>query len=241
MDFKLIYLAKRNPAVSPEDWPRAWRAHAVFASQFPVLGARISSLFYCSRQFAPTLDGVCFDPPGASRDYDGVAVVSSPSAESLGGDMTPDDRARIYEDERRVFSAQTPDFSFRCRETLVHGGAPGPSPTLAAVFRFLARKAGASPEAFEARWNGGHAEIAARAADATGKVTRYVHDLVIEEPPAGYPFDGVAETWFASPDDAVRSFVDDAFAPVAQDLAEFCDLDRSVTVLTSVIHRWPRA
>lgn len=237
MDFKLIYLAKRNPAVSPEDWPRAWRAHAVFASQFPVLGARISSLFYCSRQFAPTLDGAAFDPPGASRDYDGVAVVASPTAESLGGDMTAEDRARIYEDERRVFSAQTPDFSFRCRETLVHGGAPGP----AAVFRFLARRPGDTPEAFRSRWDGRHAGIAARAADASGAVTRYVHDLVVDAPPPGYPFDGVAETWFATPEDAVRSFVDAAFAPVVQDLADFCDLDRSVTLLTRVVHRWPRA
>lgn len=241
MEFKLIYLAKRNPAVSPEDWPRAWRSHAVFASQFPVLGARISSLFYCSRQFAPTLDGVRFDPPGANRDYDGVAVVASPSAESLAGDMTPEDRARILEDELRVFSAQTPDFSFRCRETLVQGAAPGASQNRAAVFRFLVRKPGLTRDAFEARWSQGHAEVAARAAAAAGTVTRYVHDLVTEDPPPGYPFDGVAETWFATPEDAVRALIDEAFAPVAADLAQFCDLDRSVTLVTGVVHRWPRA
>lgn len=237
MEFKLIYLARRNPAVSPEDWPRTWRSHAVFASQFPVIGARISNLVYCSRQFAPILDGAPFDPPGASRDYDGVAVVSSPSADSLDGDMTPEDRAQILKDELRVFAGPTPDFSFRCRETLVHGAAPG----AAAVFRFLARLPDASPAEFAARWNQAHAVIAARAAEASDAATRYVHDQVIEPPPPGYPFDGVAETWFATPQDAVRSFVDPTFAPVVQDLAEFCDLDRSVTLVTQVVHRWPRA
>jgi hypothetical protein len=99
--------------------------------------------------------------------------------EKVRGDMTLDDRARIFEDERRVFSAQTPAFSFRCRETLVHGAAPGP----AAVFRFLARKPGLSPEAFEARWRQGHAPIAVRAAEAAGSVTRHAHNRLIAPPP----------------------------------------------------------
>ncbi len=237
MEFKLIYLARRNPSIRAEDWPRTWRSHAVFASQFPVLGACIDSLYYCSRMLEPALGGAPFDPPGASRGYDGVAVVSSASAESLGGDMSPEDRARIDQDELRVFDAPTPSFSFRCKEVLVHGGAPGP----AAVIRFLARKAGASPEAFFEHWSGRHADIATRAADAAGSVTRYVHDDLIEPPPPGYPFDGITETWFASADDAVRSFVDGAFSPLAEDLPAFCDLERSVTLLTSVTHRWPRA
>jgi hypothetical protein len=237
VDYKLIYLARRNPAIRPEDWPRAWRSHAVFASQFPVIGGRINGLFYCSRLASPTLDGAAFDPPGAARDYDGVAVVSSPSAADLGGELSAEDRVRIDQDELRVFDAHTPSFSFRCQETLVHGGAPGQ----AAVIRFLARKRGGSRDAFRERWSQGHAEIATRAANAAGTVTRYVHDDLVEPPPPGYPFDGITETWFASPDDAVRSFVGGALAPVAEDLAAFCDLDRSVTLLTHVVHRWPRA
>lgn len=237
MDFKLIYLARRNPSIALEDWPRAWRSHAVFASQFPVIGGRISSLFYCSRLASPTLDGAPFDTPGASLDHDGVALISSPSAEDLGGELSAEDRVRIDQDELRVFDAQTPSFSFHCRETLVHGGAPGH----AAVIRFLARKAGSSRDAFRERLSQGHADIATRAADAAGTVTRYVHDDLVEPPPPGYPFDGITETWFASPDGAVRSFADDALAPVTQDLAGFCDLERSVTLLTRVVHRWPRA
>ena len=47
--------------------------------------------------------------------------------------------------------------------------------------------------------------------------------------------------WFASTDHAVHSFVDEVFAPLVADLPAFCDMRRSVTMLTSVIHRWPRA
>jgi uncharacterized protein (TIGR02118 family) len=118
----------------------------------------------------------------------------------------------------------------------VHGGAPGK----AAVIRFLVRKSGTAREAFLAHWSGRHAEIATRAADASGILTRYVHDNLIEDPPPGYPFDGISEAWFASTDDAVRSFADGTLAPIAEDLTAFCDPERSVTLLTSVIHRWPR-
>jgi uncharacterized protein (TIGR02118 family) len=220
-----------------KDWPRAWRSHAVFAGQFPVIGGRISSLFYCARIPEPTLDGAPFDPPGASAAYDGVAVVASPSAEDLGGELSAQDRARIDADELRVFDANTPNFSFRCRESLAYGAETGGP---AAVIRFLARRPGAEADDFQARWRGRHAELAIRTSDGSGCVVRYVHDEFIAPPPPGYPFDGVAETWFSSAEAAARSFVDPAFARVAQDLEQFCDAQRSVTLLTQVVHRWPR-
>ena len=64
MDYKMIYLARRNPSCKAEDWPRHWRSHAVYCSQFPAIGAPISSLHYCSRQLKPTLNGTPFEPPG---------------------------------------------------------------------------------------------------------------------------------------------------------------------------------
>jgi EthD domain len=238
MDFKLIYLARRNPSISPEDWPRTWRSHAVFVSQFPTVSASVGSLFYCSRMREPMLNGAPFNPPEASLDYDGVAVVGSASADTLlRGAMSPETRAKIDQDELRVFSTYTPSFSFHCKELLVHGGAAGQ----AAVIRFLARKAGTSREAFFGYLSGPHRDLARRAADAARTVIRYVHNGVTDEPPVGYPFDAITESWFASTDHAVHSFVDEAFAPLTDDLPAFCDMTRTVTLLTSVVHRWPRA
>ncbi|TAL00434.1 MAG: hypothetical protein EPO08_13695 [Rhodospirillaceae bacterium] len=236
MDVKLIYLAKRNPAIKAEDWPRTWRSHAVFASQFPIAGVSLTGLFYCSRMLTPTLNGTPVDPPGASLGYDGVAVVSSPSEAALRAELSPADRAKIDQDELRVFSTYTPRFSFYCKEVLVHGGAHGQ----AAVIRFLARKAEDSREDFFAHWGRQHADIGKRAVEA-GAVTRYVHNSLLDEPPPGYPFDGITETWFANADDAVRSLLDGALAPLARDVPTFCDMERTVTMLTYVTHRWPRA
>jgi hypothetical protein len=234
MNFKLIYLARRNPSIPLEDWPRAWRSHAIYASQFPVINATVRGLFYLSRIIEPTLDGAPFEPPGVSQDYDGVGIGSGP--EPVRADLSPDDQAKIDADELRVFGAYSPSFSFHCKETLTHGGAAGN----AAIIRFLSHKPESTPEAFLRHLNNGHAAIALRAADAAGTVTRYVHDALIAEAPPGYPFDAIVETWFGSTDDATRSFADRAFSPVVDDLSAFCDAARSVTLLTRVIHRWPR-
>lgn len=237
MDYKLIYLARRNPAVSTADWPRTWRSHAVFASQFPAIGAQISSLFYCSRIYAPEVEGAQVEPREVSQDHDGVAIVASPSAESLGGRITPEDRARIDADERRVFAELTPNFSFHACETLVEGATHG----LAAVVRFLARQGDDDVESFLARLNGAYAEEATRANRVFGEVSRYVHNELTEPSPAGYAFDAITETWFASEAAAVRSFSDPAFAPANAELHSLCDATHCVTMLTRVIHRWPRA
>jgi hypothetical protein len=144
MDYKMIYLARRNPSCKAEDWPRHWRSHAVYCSQFPAIGAPISSLHYCSRQLKPTLDGAPFDPPGVAN-YDGVAVVASKSADSFSDyDLPRDLRDKIDVDETRVFSTLTPNFTFLSEETLVLGDKPGS----AAVIRFLSRHAGGSREDF---------------------------------------------------------------------------------------------
>jgi hypothetical protein len=236
MNYKMIYLARRNPSCKAEDWPRHWRSHAVYCSQFPAIGAPISSLHYCSRQLKPTLDGAPFDPPRVA-DYDGVAVVASQAADSFGdNDLSRELRDKIDADETRVFSTLTPNFSFLAEETLVLGDKPGS----AAVIRFLARKVGSSREEFLAHLGMAHAEAARQAINAAGTVTRYVHNRLRKEPPRGFPFDAIVETWFASAEDAARSLVDGAFAPLTLDLATFCDVKQSVTMLTYVTHAWPR-
>lgn len=237
MDFKLIYLAKRNSSIRPEDWPRTWRSHAIFASQFPSVGPSFNLVLYCSRVLNPSVDGQAQDPYEATQEYDGAAVISCGSAESLRAKMDPEVREKIAEDERRVFSTQVDRFSFRCKEALVWGSAP----TEAVVIRFLVRKAGTTRNGFLAHWGARHADIARRAAEISGSVRRYVHNRLIEEPPPGYPFDGISEIWFDSAEEAARSFTDGTLAPIAQDLPGFCDMDRSVTLIASVTHRWPRA
>ena len=83
---------------------------------------------------------------------------------------------------------------------------------------------------------GQHADIAKRATRG-GSVKRYVQNHIIEEPPPGYPFDAVQEIWFDGPEAVIRSFADPALAPIAQDLAAFCDMQKSVTLAAEVVMR----
>lgn len=237
MTYKLIYLARRNPTVSREDWPRTWRSHAVFASQFPVLEAKIDYMRYCNRIDSPMLDGEAIDLPGVSTAHDGVAIAGGESLEGLNGTgFSDEDRAKIDQDELRVFDMLTPNFTYYCTETPILEGALGE----AAVFSFLARKPGASHEEFDARWCGEHRQAAHEAIDALGTMTRYVHNRPVHQPLPLFPFDGIAEAWFASVDDAIRAFTGNELDPLRRDLAEFCDFGRSVVMLTGVCHRWPK-
>src|SRR5262245_7094573 len=91
MTYKLVYLARRAATVAREDWPRTWKSHAVFASQFPVLEAKIDWMRYGNRAE--------IDLPDISQAHDGVAVAAAETLEGLtGAGFSDDDRARIDAD-----------------------------------------------------------------------------------------------------------------------------------------------
>jgi hypothetical protein len=235
--YKLIYLARRAKAVSREDWPRTWRSHAIFASQFPVLEAEIAWLRYCNRIDRPSIGGEPVDLPQLSTRHDGVAVAASPTLEGLnGGGFTPEDREKIDTDERRVFDMLTPNFTFYTTETVLEDGPLGE----AALFRFLARAEGLAGEEFTSVYRDAHGEVARPVGGSIEGLTRSVLNHPVNDPRPLFPFDGISENWFATADDAVRALSSGAFDAETGDLGSFCDLDRSVTILTSVFHRWPR-
>jgi len=228
--YKLIYLARRAAPVTREDWPRTWRSHAVFASQFPALESGIAYMRYCNRVEDVAIDGL-------SDAHDGVAMAGGDRLEALNGTgFGAEDRARIDEDELRVFDMPTPNFTFYCTEAALRDGKPGE----AAVYRFLPRPPGMTRDSFDNRWSEQHAQVAKDAIAGIDAITRYVHNRPVHEPLDLFPFDGIVETWFANVDEAVAALSGEALDPIAQDLAAFCDMDRSVTLLTKVCHRWPR-
>ena len=230
---KLIYLARRAATVAREDWPRTWRSHAIYASQFPVLEAKIDWMRYCNRIDDPEVEGLA----GISTEHDGVSVASSRTFDALNGSgFSKDERARIDEDELRVFDRYTPEFSFFCTENLL---IDGPAVEIA-TFRFLPRKAGLSRESFAQRWNRAHAALARQAIDAAGNVNRFALNLSVAEPPVDFPFDGISECWHADLESAVAALDGPAADAIQQDLAEFCDVGHSVMMLTRITHRWPK-
>jgi hypothetical protein len=162
-----------------------------------------------------------------------VVSSSSPEFHRVGTDRTGQEA--VIADEVRVFGRPAHEFSMACLEITALGGAPGK----AAVIRFLRRKAGTTPEDFMKRFTGRHADLARPLVDA-GKIVRYAQDSLVRWPSDDYAFDGISETWFASVDDAVRSFVDPKLTALTNDLSDFCDTSRGTTMLTEVIFRHPR-
>jgi hypothetical protein len=237
MTYKLIYLARRAATVSRADWPRTWRSHAIFASQFPVLEAKIDWMRYCNRIDETMAGDVAIGLPELSTEHDGVSIASSPTLDALdGGGFTREERALIDKDELRVFDMLTPHFSFYCVEEPLLDGKVGE----VGLFRFLARKPGISRADFEARWLGEHARIARAAVEADGTIGRYAHNRSLGDPLPLFPFDGISECWHATVEDAAAALEGAAMAPLIKDLPAFCDMERSVTVLTRVCHRWPK-
>ena len=230
MTYKLIYLARRAKTVAREDWPRTWKSHAVFASQFPVLEAGIEWMRYCNRIEVPGM-------PGLSGPHDGVAVAGSARLEAIDGSgIAEEDRKLIDADELRVFDMLTPNFTWYCEERLWRDGPPGE----AAVFTFLKRKPGLSREAF-ADWLGGANGLAVNEAiSGLPAITRFANNLPLGEPLPLFPFDGIAESWFASAEDVFAAFGGSELAPLRQDYAVHCDMAASPVMVTQVCHRWPK-
>jgi len=82
--------------------------------------------------------------------------------------------------------------------------------------------------------------VAREIVDAIPGLTRAALNHPVNEELPLFPFDGISEFWFATPEDAVRALSNKALDPLIADLASFCDLDRAVTILTTVCHRWPK-
>jgi hypothetical protein len=228
--YKLIYLARRNPAVARADWPETWRSHATFANQFAFVANDISYSCYCNRIDDPKLRGRPIDLACLSNDHDGVALGVSSTVETLqGGGFSKEERRLIDQDELRVFDMLTPNFSFYCTETVLKDGKFGEY----GIFQFLARKPGLSRDAFDARF-AAYAPTARAAVDALGTVARYAHNRPIHDPPPLFPFDAISDCWFASEEDALHALL---VPDLTAKLAEFCDMSRSITMLTHAFRR----
>jgi hypothetical protein len=229
MAYKLIYLARRAKTVSWEDWPRTWKSHAIFASQFPAMAGTIDWMRYNVR-----VDGPRFAALPVSMAHDGVCAAQSHDLATLRGEgFLPGQRALIDADELRVFDRYTPDFTFWCSEQPIREGPIGE----AAIFRFLSRRSEVSRAAFDLELQGIYRDAAA--ADGF-RCQRQVLNTTIEPPPPDFPFEAIEECWFASAEDAACALEHAATSTLVENLASACDPARIVTMLTRPTHRWPK-
>lgn len=228
---KLVYLARRNPGINRVEWPRTWRSHAIFASQFAVAGSRIDWMRYCNRIERPELDGAAVDLPIVSTAHDGVALINNGPNEPSLSPLPDDVRNALDTDELRVFDRLVTNFAFPCVETSILDGLPGK----AAIFVFLPETPG-----LKARLDGNHADVVRAALPALAGVTRYAHNHAMKVPAAPFAFSAIVEMWFETPDHAVRALSQGALDPVLADLGTFANMANAVVMLTSPCHAFPK-
>ncbi len=234
--WKMIYLARRNPALAAGDFAQAWREHSALGRQCRNVQDKVLGVTQCARLRDGGEDGGL---SGASTGYDGVNLLQLRDLD-VASDIwnDPETLAIMRRDEPRVFSTYVRDFTLVCRERVLRDTPAGE----VALFGFVRRNPGISKNEFDAAWAGGPLE-AWLAAPALEDAPRVVHNSVVQTPAPGYDYDGIAEWWFASPDAARAAFggpgAGDLRARLPAAYGATADLARSVFMFTRVSHRRP--
>lgn len=228
MQWKMIYLARRNPALASEDFPQAWREHSALGSQCHNVRDKVKGVVQCSRLLAAAL-------PGTTRDYDGVNLLhlrDLAAASDIWND--PETLAIMRPDEPRVFSTYVRNFTLTCSEHVVRDVPRNDC----ALFGFLRRRADVSADAFGKSWLDGTTRWADSPALQTA--SRVVHNHVVQPPPPGYDYAGIAEWWFASTQALQEAFgTSGIVAGLPRAYADLIDPDASVFIATHVTHHRP--
>ena len=231
MAWKMIYLARRNPALAPEDFPQAWREHSALGAGCTNVRDKVKSVRQCSRDLQNTARLA-----GASADYDGVNLLVLRDRQAADDIWNDEETLRIMRpDEPRVFSTYVRNFTLVAEEAVLRDGEP----TDCMVAAFLGLREGTDPADLAralatvdaARW------LADPAFDAT---RRLVVNRVDGTPPPGYDYALIVEAWFPDPVSAVQAFGAISLPErLPQAVAACIDPARSVSLLTRVTHRRP--
>jgi hypothetical protein len=228
--WKMIYLARRNPQLSAEAFPQAWREHSALGRQCRNVGERVISVMQCSRVLDPTV------LVGAALDYDGVNLLHLRDRESAAAIWNDAETLAIMRpDEPRVFSTYVRDFSLVCREQVLRDGPRG----AIGLIGFLRRRAELSIAGFQQAWHGAVA-VSLVTPGPLRQATRIVNNDVVDLPPPGYAYDAIVECWFESMAALEQAFDPrDLRAQLPPAMSALLDLPGSVFMLTRVTHSRP--
>lgn len=231
MSWKMIYLARRNPALKPEDFPQAWREHSALGAGCSNVRDKVTSVRQCARD----LDNSA-RLAGASLSYDGVNLLELRDRQAADDIWNDEETLRVMRpDEPRVFSTWVRDFTLVAEAGVLRDGEA----TDCVVVAFLGLAAGCR----RADLDGALAAAAAGcwlADPALGAARRLVLNRVDGTPPPGYDYALILEAWYPDSDTAIRAF-DGVALPgrLPREVAACIDPARSVTLLTRVTHRRP--
>src|SRR5882762_2551068 len=188
MPFKLIYLARRNPAIAPEDFPEAWRSHSRLAS---TLVATLGKHFTRVRQCVKVYDANV--PPEYINQHDGSALLTMKSWDDLvQARYHPDALRTMRNDEPRVFADYVKNYTMAVEETSYMEIRQGAS----ALLHFVVRRDGVGEETFKSVWTRDYVTRILGLPIVKDTATGFALNRVIDTPGPDYDFAGISELWF---------------------------------------------
>jgi hypothetical protein len=209
MTHKLIYLARRNPAIPEKDFGETWKSHSLLAS---TLGSNFSRHFTRVRQCIKVYEANV--PAEFTNDHDGAALLTMKSWEDLRAARShPDAVSTMRNDELRVFAEFAGNFTMAAQEIAHQGKGEG----AAALLHFLRRTPSIEAADFEARWQ--RQSAVAYDLDKGHAACGLVLSRTIETPGPRYDFAAISETWFPSVDQALAAAWVPARREALQELA----------------------
>jgi hypothetical protein len=184
---KTIYLAKRNPNSTYEEFVENWRAHAVLSGSFPEVGRRFDSVIQCKR----VVDDLA-EELGLTQEFDGANLLGLTSLFDAVDVYNQDGIPTLRVDEKRVFSDYVSESSLTGVELVLLDGQRGQ----VVVLELVRRRPGTNLTAFLLAWSGAYARAVMASAPFGEHVRRYVHNQIVLPTPPGWGYDGIAELWF---------------------------------------------
>lgn len=182
---KLIYLARRNPDLTREEFPDRWRQHSLMAGSFPSIRPGFKQVAQCLNTYDRT------EVPRADLDYDGVNLLTMDSEKTARSTLMDDEAMAFLEaDELKTFATYVRYFTFIATGEIV---SQGPMKDYCLI-TFLKRERKVERAAFLEAITQAHQAMA-------GGQRRAVVNEVLDRMP-GYNFDAITELWFASEEEA---------------------------------------
>ena len=220
---KMIYLAKRNPALTYEQFIRRWRKHGALGMSTKQW-ARVGRYAHCDvlREQG--------NVPRGSDEYDGIGVVWFRSPESPFQTI-PEETDMMRRDELETFSENVFKSLLMTEEKVIKPGWGAIK-----LSGFVTRKEGMSREDFSRHWAEVHGPLTVNTPELSRYIRRYVQNHVISSPisrNSRLEYDGVADLWFDSVEDATRFFAEPAYQAVLRpDTEKFIATGKSMRLVT---------
>lgn len=199
--WKRFYFTRRNPALTPEQFPVRWRQHAELGATFPDGLKRHTRLNY----------GLVNADHSASdaQHYDGIGILWLGSPAML--DRVNDDplcTPTMRQDELLVFQQPVYNSAMVAEERICKDGPL----TKVALLRFIRRAPGVADKEFGEACETIGRSLSGRAGAGSG-VRRCAWGTVVRKPTIS--FDSFMEFWFDTLEDALAAMNDAAFEIVA--------------------------